>query len=81
MRGVARRAGRALLRRAPVIRCTRCGKPLFRAIPVVADGRVRLYGAETAVVRVEWTSRHTLAFRHEALDACERTITLPVAEL
>jgi hypothetical protein len=76
-----RRLGSRLLERAPAIRCTRCGKPLFRAVPVVANGRLRLYGAERAVVRVEWTSRHTLAFRHEALDACEREITLPVERL
>ena len=76
-----RRLGRRLLRFAPVVRCSRCGRPLFRAIPVVANGRVRLYGAETSVVRVEWTSRHTLAFRHEALDACDREVTLRVAEL
>jgi hypothetical protein len=76
-----RRLGRALLRLAPVVRCSRCGRPLFRAVPVVSDGRVRLYGAERAVVRVEWTSRHTLAFRHEAADACDRDVTLPVAGL
>ena len=76
-----RRLGRKLLRFAPEVRCSRCGRPLFRAIPVVSGGRVRLYGAETAVVRVEWTSRHTLAFRHEALDACERTISLRAADL
>lgn len=78
---ILRRVGRALLRRAPVVRCARCGKPLFRAVPVIAGGRLRLYGAERSVVRVEWTSRHTLAFRHEAADACAREITLPVARL
>ena len=76
-----RRAGRALLRLAPVVRCARCGRPLFSVVPVVRGGRLRLYGAERAVVRVEWTSRNTRAFRHEAADACEREITLPVAGL
>lgn len=76
-----RRLGRALLRVAPAIRCERCGEPLFRALPVLVDGRVRLYGAERAIVRVTFSSRRTLAFRHEALDACAREVTLPVERL
>jgi hypothetical protein len=66
---------------APTIRCERCGKPLFKAIPVIRNGRLRLYGAERAIVRVAFSSRNTLVFRHEALDACEREIELPVSEL
>ena len=70
-----------LLRLAPTIRCERCGRPLFKALPVIRDGRLRLYGAERAIVRVAFSSRNTLVFRHEALDACERDITLPITEL
>jgi hypothetical protein len=70
-----------LLRLAPTIRCERCGQPLFKAIPVVRDGRLRLYGAERAIVRVAFSSRNTLVFRHEALDACKREITLPISQL
>lgn len=76
-----RRLGAALLRLAPVIRCERCGQPLFRAFPLAGGGRLRLVGAERAVVRVAWSGRRTLVFRHEALDACTREITLPVGEL
>ena len=70
-----------LLKLAPTIRCERCGKPLFKAIPVVRDGRLRLYGAERAIVRVAFSDRNTLVFRHEALDACERDVELLVSEL
>ena len=76
-----RRLGNALLRRAPAIRCDRCGKELFRAVPVLSGGRLTLYGAERAVVRVAFSSRRTLVFRHEAADACTRDIELPVSEL
>ncbi len=77
LRGV----GRRLVRLAPAVRCERCGEPLFRAIPVLTGGRLRLYGAEQAIVRVTFSSRRTLAFRHEALDACAREIELPYQRL
>lgn len=70
-----------LIALAPTIRCERCGKPLFKAIPVIRNGRLTLHGAERAIVRVAFSSRNTLVFRHEALDACEREIELPVSEL
>lgn len=70
-----------LLRRAPVVRCERCGKELFRAWPVLSRGRLTLYGAERAVVRVAFSSRRTLVFRHEAADACLREVELPVTGL
>lgn len=75
------RIGRRLLALAPEVRCERCGRPLFKAIPVVRDGRIKLYGAERAIVRVAFSSRHTLVFRHEALDACARDVELRVADL
>lgn len=76
-----RRIGRRLAARAPAVRCERCGKVLFRAVPVIRDGRLKLYGAERAIVRVAFSSRNTLVFRHEALDACRRDVELPVSEL
>ena len=50
-------------------------------VDVLSGGRLTLYGAERAVVRVAFSSRRTLVFRHEALDACRREIELPVSEL
>jgi hypothetical protein len=76
-----RRLGNRLLALAPAVRCERCGAELFRAIPVLSGGRLRLYGAERAVVRVAFSSRRTLVFRHEALDACAREVELPVSRL
>ena len=76
-----RRIGNRLLRLAPAVRCERCGGVLFRAFPVLSGGRLRLYGAERAVVRVAFSSRRTLVFRHEAADACEREIELTVSDL
>ena len=76
-----RRVGNRLLKLAPTVRCERCGRPLFKVVPVVRDGRLKLYGAERAGVRVAFSSRNTLVFRHEALDACERDLTLRVADL
>jgi hypothetical protein len=76
-----RRLAHALLRVAPAVRCERCGEELFRALPVLSGGRLRLYGAERALVRVAFSSRRTLVFRHEAIDACRRDVELPVSEL
>ena len=70
-----------LIALAPTIRCERCGTPLFKAIPVIRGGRLTLYGAERAIVRVAFSSRRTLVFRHEAVDACRREVELPVGRL
>jgi len=78
---MSRPLGARLLRLAPAVRCERCGEVLFRALPVLSGGRLRLYGAERAVVRVAFSSRRTLVFRHEAADACRREVELPVSEL
>ena len=63
---------RLLLRAAPVVTCERCGRPLFRAFPVISAGRLYLFGAEEITVQIEWSSKRTLRFRHEALDLCRR---------
>lgn len=83
-RNRARRAiKRGLLNRAPVITCERCGRPLFSAFPVITDGRLCLFGAEEITVQVEWSSKRTLRFRHEALDLCRRgdEVILSIGEL
>jgi hypothetical protein len=67
---VRRLIKRVLLKRAPVITCERCGRPLFSAFPVIAAGRLYLFGAEDITVQLEWSSKRTLRFRHEALALC-----------
>ena len=59
-----------LLKLAPKITCERCGAPLFTVFPAIANGRLYLFGAEESSVHVEWSSKRTLRFRHEALDRC-----------
>ncbi len=61
---------RLLLLGAPVITCERCGRPLFSAYPVIENGRLLLYGAEDITVKLEWSSKRTLRFRHESLHLC-----------
>jgi hypothetical protein len=63
---------RSLLHFAPVVTCERCGRPLFSGFPVIGAGRLHVFGAEEITVQVEWSSRRTLRFRHEALDLCRR---------
>lgn len=66
---------RGLERRGPAVRCTRCGRPLFRGIAMVSRGQVKLIGADTALVRVDFDTTSRLGFRHVDLGACR----LPVA--
>jgi hypothetical protein len=61
-----------LLQLAPTVRCERCGEPLGAAFPVLAGGRLHLFGIEDIGVRVEWSSKRTLRFTHEAKDLCRR---------
>lgn len=52
------------------VRCTVCGRQLFRAIPVVHRGRLKMIGAGDANVRVAFHSKDCLEFRHLELDRC-----------
>jgi hypothetical protein len=52
------------------VRCELCGGPLFRARPFVSSGRVKLQGAEDALVRVDFDSMNTLVFRHVEAEHC-----------
>jgi hypothetical protein len=71
--GRARRLFKSwLLHFAPTVRCERCGEPLGAAFPVLAGGRLYLYGIEDIGVTVEWSSKRTLRFTHEAKDLCRR---------
>jgi hypothetical protein len=52
------------------VRCERCGATLFRALPFVSRGRVKLSGAEYALVRVDFDSMNRLVFSHVEVDRC-----------
>jgi len=52
------------------VRCERCGGELFRAIPVIHRGALKLQGAEGALVRVDFDSMNHLVFRHVEADRC-----------
>jgi hypothetical protein len=52
------------------IRCAECGRPMFRAVPLIWRGRVWLLGAAEHQVRVSFQTRNSLQFRHMWLDEC-----------
>lgn len=52
------------------VRCEICGEVLFRGLPFVWKGRLKLLGAETARVRADWDKMNRLSFRHVELDRC-----------
>lgn len=52
------------------IRCEYCGALLFRAVPLVWRGGVKLSGAEHALVRVDFDSMNRLVFSHVEADRC-----------
>lgn len=52
------------------VTCELCGKPLFRTSPFVRRGRVKLLGADEALVRVDFDSANVLVFRHVQADRC-----------
>jgi hypothetical protein len=52
------------------VTCELCGQPLFRTRPFVRDGRVKLPGADEALVEVDFDSANTLVFRHVQADRC-----------
>ena len=52
------------------VRCELCGAELFRAIPVIRRGALKLQGAEGNLVRVDFDSMNHLVFRHVEADRC-----------
>jgi glycosyltransferase involved in cell wall biosynthesis len=54
------------------VRCEVCGEVLFRGLPLVTAGRLKLLGAEQAQVRVDWDKMNRLTFRHVERDRCRR---------
>lgn len=53
------------------VRCETCGRILFRAVPWIRGGRLKLQGAEATLVRVDWDSMNHLVFRHVEADRCQ----------
>jgi hypothetical protein len=43
---------------------------MFRALPIVRNGRLRVLGAFENLVRVSFDTKDTLEFRHGHLDEC-----------
>jgi hypothetical protein len=52
------------------LKCSACGRTLFRGLPIVFRGRVRIIGAEEHNVRIAWSSKNDLELRHLELDHC-----------
>jgi hypothetical protein len=52
------------------VRCEVCGEVLFRALPLVARGRLKLLGAESTLVRADWDKMNRMTFRHLESDRC-----------
>ena len=64
-RAVARVFGRR-------VRCAECGRPLFKALPVVWRGELVLLGlrVQEPLVRVRFSQPDRLEFLHGELDLC-----------
>jgi GT2 family glycosyltransferase len=54
------------------VRCEICGQILFRGLPFIWRGRLKLLGAETALVRADWDKMNRMTFRHVESDRCRR---------
>ena len=67
---MAERLKRRLLALAPRVRCELCGEVLFRGLALPWRGGVKLFGAEYALVRVDWASMNILVFRHLESERC-----------
>jgi hypothetical protein len=52
------------------LRCAVCGRVLFRGLPIVWRGRVKVIGARESTVRVAFRTKDTLELRHAELGAC-----------
>jgi GT2 family glycosyltransferase len=52
------------------VRCELCGEVLFRGVPLIWRGRLKLLGAESAAVRVDWDKMNRMTFRHVEIDRC-----------
>ena len=52
------------------VRCEVCGDVLFRGFSVIWRGKLKLLGAEPALVRADWDKMNRMTFRHVESDHC-----------
>jgi GT2 family glycosyltransferase len=52
------------------VRCEVCGRVLFRGLPFVWGGRLKVLGADRVLVRVDWDKMNRMTFRHVERDRC-----------
>jgi len=52
------------------VHCEVCGEVLFRGLPFIWHGRLKLLGAESALVRCDWDKMNRMTFRHVEADRC-----------
>jgi hypothetical protein len=50
--------------------CEVCGRVLFRGLPFIWRGRLKVLGAERALVRADWDKMNRMTFRHVERDRC-----------
>ena len=52
------------------VHCEVCGEVLFRGLPFIWRGRLKLLGAESSLVRADWDKMNRMTFRHVEMDRC-----------
>jgi GT2 family glycosyltransferase len=62
--------GRIVARVGRPVRCEACGEVLFRGLPFIWRGRLKVLGAESALVRVDWDKMNRMTFLHVQSDRC-----------
>jgi len=47
-----------------------CGQRLFRGVPLIHHDKLKLLGADLAIIRVDWDEVNRLVFRHVEVGHC-----------
>lgn len=53
------------------VHCEVCGQVLFRGLPFVWGGRLKVLGAERVLVRADWDKMNRMTFRHVERNRCD----------
>lgn len=61
---------RAIARLGRPVRCEICGEELFRGVPLVWRGRLKVLGSEQSLVRADWDKMNRMTFSHVQRDRC-----------